>query len=549
MKKLLLIITLSIIPFIYGMEAPQQPQLSLSIQDLIDRNQIPKIEHGYLDLSSKGLTSLYGLQNLPNKDQITGLALHYNQIVDIPENIFDSYPHLKLLDLSFNLIVKIYPRYFEKLVNLEDLYLEGLNIFEITPKTFEPLHNLKGLYLKGNRLVTVPKDIVYPLTALAELDLSDNNIEFLDIDLLRNQAELNALSINNNKLESLPHITHLSKLRQLNLKGNRDIKELSPEEIAFIQQHHIVIDHTKLIGGVRPYSVGQLIADLGENWKQQLVVPDPDIPTYFVVNLENRGLTDLSGIPPTLFDEQTAISKVSVRNNYLKEIPTDFIIETLKIPTLYTIDLSNNRIKSLPTFVEKLVRLSPNLLLLDISHNKIKTIPPNLFDGMNIGILELHNNKIHTIDENSFNGHETTLEVLSLAENKLEVIPSNVFKNLLEIEDIELDLNRLGHKEQYIFPPHTHVKFYPQQIPMLKLVVAKQIAEGLERKSLLEVIKIMRKIPVDLHDALFKAAPESVVIKMHNALKEISLQQGLIETEKSLLKNLSQEPQAIHEKQ
>lgn len=552
MKRLLLIITLSIMPVIsYGMNVPVQPQLGLSVQDLIDRTQLPVEYEQYLDLSSMGLTSLNGLQNIPNKDQITFLDLSDNQIIDIPEDIFASFPHLTYLDLSGNLLVTIHPRYFAALVNLEGLFLDNNNILELRPNTFNFLPKLKRLSLAGNRLKSLPKYILFFLTALNELDISENNIAFLDPNLLRNQKELSTLSINKNKLQQLPHITHLTKLKSLNLKGNKNIKELSPQVIAYIQEHNIVIDDITLIGDIRPYSIGQLIADLGENWKQELVINDPMNPTSLVVNLSGRGLTDLSDFPPALFEiEDGSIRKISAKNNYIREIPTNFIVEALKIRYLGEIDFSNNRIELLPSiFPEKFVSANADgLTLVDLANNKIKILKPNLLYGMNIQALILGHNKIHTIAENSFNGHNN-LKILGLWKNKLTILPRNVFTPLVNLHHLILEENKLGSKEQYVFPANAKVDFYPQRIPKLKLIAAKKVAEELEGKSLPEVIGIMQKIPVDLHGALFKAASNNVVMKMHSALKAISLQQERIKTEKSLLKKLERETKAIHEKQ
>lgn len=515
MKQLFLILSLMLVPAsIYGMEKSLKSELS--VQDLIDRNQLPEIREGLLDLSEKKLTSLYGLQNIPNKDQIEFLFFPCNQIMDLKDDTFDSFVHLKELDLSNNPMPKLNFKALEKLTNLERLYLEGLNLVEIPANAFSTLTNLQDLILSHNRLKRLPNRILDPLSKLIVLDISDNDIDFLDPHLLQNQTELIALYIQNNKLQRLPRILHLSTLALLHLKGNRDIKELSPEEVAFILEHKIAIDTTKLIGDIQPYSIGQLIADLGENWRQELLLDDPTMPGSLELNLEQRGLTDLSDFPPELFTP--ALVKISAKYNYIKEIPVNFLNAAFS-SYIHTIDFSDNKIKSLPINIPRFLE-NPNSILINLSKNKIKVIPPNIFANINVGILDLTDNKIHSIAETAFNGL-TSLNILVLDRNKLHVLPKNVFKNLINLETLGLTNNKLGSKQQYAFPPNAKVDFCPQEIPMLKLVVAKKIVEEFEDKSLLDVTKIMQKLPTDLHEALFKAASDKALIKMSNALQII----------------------------
>lgn len=567
MKKLLLIITLCSSFLAQAMEPIEEPiqspntalagaQEQLSVQDLIDRNELPAIdEFGTLDLGTKGLTSLLGLENVPNPDQITSLYLDENKIVYIPDNAFDKFINLTALNLTNNPIIEVQPHLLDMLVNLEELHLEGANIVAIPPHFLDNLRQLKVLHLFKNKLDSLPVKALHNLRNLEEFDIQNNNLIALDPDSLSNQIKLERLFLNRNKITQLPKITHLTKLKAVHLANNPEITELSPEVIAFILQHKIGFDMPELLGEIPEYSAGQLVADLGDNWQDILIVHDP-ITGDLVLNLDNRGLTDLSGLPQEI--SGIPISKISAKNNFIKRIPSDFFIRTINageqgMQTLHMfnghhLDLSNNMIETLfvtsqiwggggiLTAPLQLDKYCPFLAEINLNANKITKIPNGVFNGLRkLEILELNDNLITSIDDGAFNDLGNLI-TLSLEHNRLHILQKNLFKNLYKLEYLYLFDNNLGNKEQYVFPPNTAVKFYPQAIPMLKLLAAKKVANGLEGKNVIEVYKIFQTIPEDMHEAILTAASKNVARKISYAnrinplLNLLAQNPGLINT-------------------
>lgn len=517
-KKLIIIIAFACAPIAHGM-APAQEQLS--VQDLIDRGELPAIENGFLDLSEKGLTSLEGLQHIPEPLEIRKLSLAQNRIALIPDHVFDRFVNLDWLALSSNPLVQIKPAMLVKLINLEELYLQNTDLVEVPPAAFDTHPKLRVLNLGNNKLQTLPKDLLEALTELTSLDLQNNQITSLDPNLLRFQTKLEELGLHWNNLSQLPHLTQLAALKELYIEGNKEIVMLPDDLVAFIIKHNVGFDAPKLLHGIPTKSAGDLIAALGENWSDELIKADPTQEDAFILNMNNRGLTSLSGLPDELAD--MVITKVTAKNNFLREIPEGFFVigetNSLRFPHLRDLNLSNNLLWVLPIHLST---KCPVLEKLDFTSNRIVAVPHDLFSphGFHptLRVLELDNNRISTIESGAFQ-ELPALEELYIPRNKLHILPKNIFANLVALQTLILTHNNLGNQDQYVFPPEAAVKFYPQEVPALKLLAAKKVAENWEAQNLIQITKQIQRMPSQMVDALLKAASRNVAIKINHALQ------------------------------
>ncbi len=131
-----------------------------------------------LDLSNLNLTSLTGLELLPDRTTIEELNLSDNNLTRIENNAFAGMNNITTIDLSHNQITTLDPLAFKglpKLIkidldnnklkridiafahlhSLEHLYLEENDIAYIAPNAFRDLKNLKKLWLGHNKLTTI----------------------------------------------------------------------------------------------------------------------------------------------------------------------------------------------------------------------------------------------------------------------------------------------------------------------------------------------------------------------------------------------------------
>ncbi|XP_065655010.1 leucine-rich repeat-containing protein 47 isoform X2 [Hydra vulgaris] len=162
----------------------------------------------YLEISNTCLAIL------PDKisllDNLLNLALHRNEIIEIPENL-NQLKKIKFLDLSFNKITTLpmslelphlhtfnlgnnhlqsLPN-FGSLPALGILFIDHNNLSEL-PSGLEMLSNLSELYAAKNEISIVPQSLTL-MTALKVLDLSENLLKEIavDLSLCRKMKDLN----------------------------------------------------------------------------------------------------------------------------------------------------------------------------------------------------------------------------------------------------------------------------------------------------------------------------------------------------------------------
>jgi hypothetical protein len=79
---------------------------AVSIQNLIDAEEIPEIIDGDLNLCWRNIVSLQGLQNIKNIKSVIKIYLGLNHLTTINKNDFIGFDQLQELDLSYNGITK-----------------------------------------------------------------------------------------------------------------------------------------------------------------------------------------------------------------------------------------------------------------------------------------------------------------------------------------------------------------------------------------------------------------------------------------------------------
>ena len=196
-----------------------QPLASLSVLNLAEN---PLIERDLSLLFGTGRrldsvdASRIGLVRVPAAlmRSVRALKLVGNQLTSINSGDLDSYPLLRVLDLSSNRLMIIEEDALGRLDNLERLILagnilptipkslpSGLKIFDLRQNAISKLkaNDLQGLYrlkelnLSGNVITTIEGGSFRQLPALETLDISDNPIEQLPSDTLSGPTNLATL--------------------------------------------------------------------------------------------------------------------------------------------------------------------------------------------------------------------------------------------------------------------------------------------------------------------------------------------------------------------
>ena len=179
------------------------------------------------------LTSLEGLQNIPNITQTEQLFLDNNQLTTIHPDTFNGLAQLQFLDLSNNQLTTIHSDTFNGLIQLRDLSLNNNQLTTIHPDTFNGLDQLQWLYLEHNQLTTIHSDTFNGLIQLIWINLEHNQLTTVASDTFNGLIRLENLSLNDNQLTTIDPDTFkdLTQLEELSLYNN----QLSQEQVDLIR--------------------------------------------------------------------------------------------------------------------------------------------------------------------------------------------------------------------------------------------------------------------------------------------------------------------------
>ncbi|KAJ3027305.1 hypothetical protein HDV00_011272, partial [Rhizophlyctis rosea] len=205
-------------------ELPQQLQAFTSLVHLdISFNQLTELSHVHhsldnlqtLDARSNSITHLP--QELAACTGLKKLLLFKNMITHLPNDLIESLRQLRNLDVSSNSLTAIPPALFHACTDLQELRLAD-NAIRSLPSDVVNLEHLSRLILSNNQIGTVPE--MSNLTSLIELDLSGNLITHIPDQSFAHLTHLRVLSLANNRLESLPNFSDLEHLEVLDLRKN-----------------------------------------------------------------------------------------------------------------------------------------------------------------------------------------------------------------------------------------------------------------------------------------------------------------------------------------
>ena len=226
------------------------------IQCLIDSGNIKKcfLNNGTLQLASKGLQNLNGIENIPNAESISIIDLSHNQIKSLDGYLFKRFTRLAELLLNHNLIeqftsldglnnlrelhlthnkLKVFD--LEQFSGLSMLYVLNLGFNEISVvKTGDNLilknldlknldsKNLEMLFLNNNKIKELPENAFVACPNLQALYLQSNVINNLDSNSFRGLFNIRLLYLYDNSITKLPAkiFMDLKQLHVLYLRNN-----------------------------------------------------------------------------------------------------------------------------------------------------------------------------------------------------------------------------------------------------------------------------------------------------------------------------------------
>jgi len=253
---------------------------------------------------------------------------------DIPENIFESLPHVEIIYLNSDDLLSLPKDVFVGVPNLKTLSIQCQNLSDLPEDIFNPLSNLGRLELHFENLIGLPERLFFNLTKLKILTVHSTRLTTISKNIFDNLINLEYLTISSKTTHCLPENMFDSLINLKSLRMENYVKlELSKNIFTCL---------TKLE----------------------------------TLSLSSSGITDLD---PEIFHSLINLKTLHISGNHLTSLPEGIFDNLINLEYLY---MDKNRITSLP---ERIFAYLANLKILNISDNKLTTLPLSI-----LGCRRLH---------------------------------------------------------------------------------------------------------------------------------------------------------------
>lgn len=355
---------------------------------------------------------------------------------DIPHNLLELLPNLKLLDLRGNNIMGC-PDIPGLCLDLSNVFflgesinianIVGLRVYENSEQGYGPeglrsFAHLRHLDISGMDLGVLPAWLWEALPNITHLKASRNKLMEFPHTLPKLQA-LELLDLSQNKIDALPDDigTLFPKLRYLDI-SNSAIKQL-PSSIAGLPLEELKLNDTPM--AVFPDVVCSLshLRVLAHSNSALAAIPDA------IGNLKQLERLDISrnqltGLPLALFG-LAHLQVLNISHNQIGDL--EGLGHLSRLRKLYA---NHNAINSLPDSVEALQALT----FIDLSHCKIKKLPDNFYKLQSLTAANLSNNPLTALGEDIH--HLEHLRELDISGTKLDKLPPNL-SMLSELQELK----------------------------------------------------------------------------------------------------------------
>ncbi|KAF2879135.1 hypothetical protein ILUMI_27042 [Ignelater luminosus] len=425
------------------------------------------------------------ISTLPNGvfkrlENLKKLTLSNNNLEELPRNIFDGLRNLERVHLSYNSISKIDTKAFDSTRRVKEVYLNNNNI-NVIPSGFGKLSSLRTVDLSYNKIQVLEK---MSLSSLEKLNLSHNAIKDLPVQLFR-FTSLKILDLSYNQLSIIHEdVLKWHELKELYLQNNQisvfEVTGIGLNQIALnlldVRHNRLVFieeDFVKRATNLNTFKVednpwdcnclekmellhGNLLLDFSfayVNGEEALCVIVPNVSNNNVCNINKTDLVYYyiafkSQIEPRGFllnSEAGRWCKPSKdHKNYTcggwSFYGFKYYISKTNVQHLVRMTILDCKEINLP---EDTIEYT-GIKYLTISSCDIETINENAFRNLNnLQELDLGNNSISKINESIFKWSEE-LKKLNLSNNNIEELSRNTFEGLHNLKQLYLSKNAIS---------------------------------------------------------------------------------------------------------
>lgn len=343
-------------------------------------------------------------------------------LTDLPMDLLSRTPSLVSLHLTGNSVGHLKRGSVPSLPHLTDLQLRSNGIQSLDESVFEGCTKVKSLDLSINNLTVLSSNAFRGLAELLHLDLSANRLERIDGSLLELE-HLARLDLRQNHLSKISEETFrgLSRLRYLRLDNNRIQYIHSASFIHLKNLFYLVLKSNPIHGQPRfLFSTGSLsYLDLSNCNLSSVPIGLPSSVEYL-----HLGANNISFVRQIDFALTTEIKILVLDDNGLVAMETGAMATMEHLQQLW---LNGNQLTTIPR------PLPIGLQRLFIDHNAIRQLTSFHF---------LSSSSSSSFTSTSLSS-SSSLSSLSLMGNQLERISSQVFRQLPQLNLLDLSGNRL----------------------------------------------------------------------------------------------------------
>ncbi|KAF7278687.1 hypothetical protein GWI33_008096 [Rhynchophorus ferrugineus] len=409
-------------------------QLKALIWLNLDGNRIHKIHKHSLPAAlqtvsiSHNLIENFPLDIISTIPRLQWLYLRGNHIKTIPEHTFPKKLWVQKIDLSENFLKTLPSAPFNNSIYIKDLNLAMNDFTAVTAASFSGLE-CRRIILSYNQIEKFEDDAFQGIVETLEyLDLDHNRLKSVPESIVE-LTQLKYLYLSFNFLSEVPDgalENFGGSLRALSLSGNHlyripsgalaNCSKISYFNIGFNQIHEIYEDDFT--------SWGKLI--------QTLI-------------LNNNRITNLNG---GVFTHLPELKELSFSFNPLRYVDASAFIGLDKLESLelsFSFDRDDLPYDSFKTL--------PRLQILSLDHNNFHEIKSESFDALSeITYLNLESNKIETVPSNLFKPEvHAKLKNLRLSNNELTTIETGTFRSLGSLFEVSLSENKIANLQMESF--------------------------------------------------------------------------------------------------
>lgn len=390
-----------------------------------------------LSLSGNGLYSGMTDYFLRDAPSLMNISLDGNSITKISKDTFSGSSALRNVDLHNNVILEIEEGAFESLADLSEL---DLSMNSITCITDFNLPQLKLLNLSRNSLEsfqTVDSDFQYELL---HLDLQENKIHYFPVLPKRNK--LIYLDLSRNLMRSVNTTNLMEDALSASQNAHNDLPRLLYLDLSYNQIKSISASFFGGLGALEflnlsnncleSFSVDRnsplnnlKILDLSFNALQNLSFEENTLRSLEELYLNGYVL---GPIEPSIFRRLPRIRDLHLQQSYLTMCGSH-----------HRLSLKGYRLQAGNCIFFSSI---PTLSRLYLSGPGLQSVPQGAFHGTPLRVLDLSRNPGLDIHKNAFSGLEKSLTHLSLRENDLLALSTDL-SLLSGLRDVDLSLNRL----------------------------------------------------------------------------------------------------------